>query len=1438
MARRLNTRLLVYIVIFVGVPLVVLVIAFMGGVFSRGDPTRYLAEAKVAAERQDWPQAWVAIRNAMKSGGGKDPDNQFLLAQIAMHQNPAAVAVAMQADRAALALKPTHLDAQRHLAELCLAVHFWKEAQREVDRLIALDPTYGKAYLWAAVVQMSMAEAEPIQAKKMPFYQEAVAQCKAGIEKNPDTMDLYRVLAQAYEKMGQSDKILPSFDLAITKNPTLPDGYIMKAARLMMLEKTDEAIDVLKKGIGKVGENPKLYIALGEAALRNRRAEAAREFLAKALVMDPKNESGYLRLSAMYRMDNDREKALAVVAQGLAQLPESMALKSEQTDVYLEMGNFKAAEEQMAEIARTAPDSAVLFYLRGKRALVNHQVHEAIQYLEQARAKQPSPPTRLVLARAYLAADELGAAERELDALVNDQSDLIPAWRTLAEVRFRLRDLDRASIAARRVLEANPTDTDMRMLLAQTLVLRQRVADGLKEAQTAADRDKENIDPLLLMADIYQQTQRPAEAEAMYRRALAINKQSARIYVRFAQFLKVTSQGDKLRAVLEDAKKVLTPDEYALLTGSQEELEQLLKDKVEKGTATAAEMAALARVYQVTDRVDQAKDLLRKALAKATPQSNEWQQAWQQLFSLELATESCDKAYDLIQQLKKVDPQATEVDLADAVLAMSQKNFPKAAEQLRAVTQSHKTLSQGYYLLGQVLMQMRQWEEAAGALSKALELRPQMLTARLLLGRIYYAQGNFTGAIQEAAEALKYDARFVPALELRALANAGRGDWNAACAAREDIAKLLPKHVGNLISLAALYLQRHQSEKAEEVFRRAYDLAPDNTLIVRGLADFYAETNRARLGEKIVDDYVSRHKDDSSAYVIRGEFTAKAKGPAEAEKYFRRAAEMAPNDPAPLVFLGDQYTRTGELDAAAVIYKQAIERAGGGKDVVAKRRLADTFMLQGKLGEAKTIVDDVLRANPKDVAGLVVAGRIASRQDKVDDARRYFEAALALEPNYGEAKVRLAELYAGPDPLKALQILSQIDPSDPAFEKGMLLRADINSRRVLLTEAILDLRRLLDFRPTSVPGRLALAGKYMAIRDPARATEILQQLSKERLNQDADVLVFLGDTLMVQERYADALPNYEKARALKPESTEALVGEARCLVSLKRTNDAIERIHRVMDAYPNEVWPRTALAAVYDRSGEIAKAFETLRTGLMRKEDWEAGYVLLADLLMRNKQLEEARQVLMVGLTKVPKSIPLRGGVAMIDVGAQRYDSACKILQPLAEEFQARYSRAPEKLDLLRPYFVPIRIYSLALYNLSRHEESLKWGMMLWSLEPTDVANANNMAWILATAYRDYPRASEMIAQCTRLVPNQPQVLDTAGWIAFLSGKYTEAADYLMASVKHGDNAEAHYHLARLYEATERPDEARTEYQKALKIGLSLRDKEDAQKRLGKLGGA
>ncbi|MBE3096628.1 MAG: tetratricopeptide repeat protein [Planctomycetes bacterium] len=1494
MARRLNTRLLVRLLVFVGVPVAAIVIVATSGWLRSGDPQPYIEEAKALVETGDWAPAWVAVRNAMKAGAAGDPDVQMLAGRIALKQTPPARGPALQAFRAAVALKPDFVEAQELVVQLYLGAGYWKEARAEADRLIQIAPALGDAYVWAATVEMGAAEAEPTQARKAPFYEVAVTRCRAGIDKAPDALGLYVQMAQAYDRLDRIDKDKnykkeadAAVDLAVTNNPTVADAYILKAGRLLAANKADEAADVLKAGLQAAGESARLYIVLGEVAQGRKDPDQARDFLAKALALDPKNESIYLRLSSMHRSDNDRDKALAVITQGLEQLPESKALKVEQADLFLEQGNLAGADAIITARAAEEPDAPVVSYLRGKRAFLNRQTRQAITYLEQARDRQDAmvaemrakPDTRaaalaaaeqvlrgfrLLLARAYLVAEELGAAQRELSTLLAEQPGLVGAWRTLADVQFRLHDYERAARSAKAVLDANPDDTRMRLLMAQTLVLRNRPAEALKEAQAAADRDKNSPDPLLLMADIYGDMKRPADAEAMYRRALTLGQNTLSVARLFVQYLKATNQQGKLDALARELRKTLTEEEVIELVGGPAEVERVLAARAEKADAPASASLALARLYYYTDRADQAKEMLRKALTTAKPGSPDWRQAWQQLFTLELSGDAYDKAVELVDQIKKVDPQAPELLFAEPLLALSQNKVDQAVSQLRAVCDANKTLSQAHFVLGQVLARTRQWDEAVAAMTRALELRPQLVPARLFLARIYLAQGNYTAVLAETGEALKFDPGLVAALDLKAMAHAGLGAWDQAAAAREEIARVVPKNINNLVVLGALAFHRHQPEKAEEIFTQAYRQSSDNLaeamkamqaalddkarpallaylerhkqilrVVVGALADFYIDTNRAAQGEKIVDEYVGRYKDDPQAYLLRGAFTARTAGPAEAEKYFRKAAELAPDDPSPLVLLADRFGLVGEWEKAEAVYLQAIQRAP--KNMAVKQRLAEVYLLQGKLKEAKATIDEVLQADPKDASVLVIAGRIASRLDKADEAQRYMAAALAIAPRYGEAKVRLAELYAGPDPLKALDLLAGIDPSDAAFERAMLLRADINTRRILLPEAVLDLRRLLDFRPTSVPGRLALASKYRAMREPGRAAELLQQLSRERMDKDPFFLVALGDALEIQQRYADALANYEKARALKPEYAEALVGEVRCLVAMNRTTEAETRVRDVMNKYTKEVWPRVALVALYLKIKQPDKAFDAVRTGLINRPDWEQGYVMLAELLAQDNKPADARQVLAAGLANIPKSILLRAAVATREVNDNRPEAARKILQPLAEEFQALYSRTPEKLDKLKPYMVPIRIYSLALFNLGQTDEAVKWGMMLWSLDPTDVANANNMAWVWATTYKDYGRATEMIQQCMRLLPNHPQVLDTAGWIAFLSGKHQEAADNLLASIKYGDNPEAHYHLGRVYEARERFDEARAEYQKALQMGLQVKDREDAQRRLAQL---
>ena len=1433
MARRLNKRLLLMVLIFIGVPVAVVIWAFSMGWFSAGDPKQLHEEAKKFFEQEEYAQAWIAIRNAANAGGNQDPELMFFLGQVAMKQNPPSIGQALRAFKTAVSLKPDHVEAQRHLAELYLAVRYWKEAKAEIKRLKELDPSFGKAYLWGGAVELALAAAEPLQARKVPYYEAAAASCREGIEKAPDLLELYRLLAQVYTRLEQDDKVEEVINLAVANNPTNADAYILKAGRLISLNQSDEAANVLKLAVEKTGESARLYIALGEVAIKENDIDAAKQHFVGAIAADPKDVTGYLRLASIHRLQKDREKAVNVLGQGLKELPDSTALIAQQADLYLEMNEPEKADDLIARLEKETIRPGVIEYLKGKRAMSRRHLRQAITYLEQAREKQPGPQSRLLLGRAYLSAGELGAAQRELQDLVDEHPRLTPAWRDLAQVQLRLHNFDRAGRSARVILESNPDDTEIRLLLAQTLLLRDRSNDALAEARKAAERAKDNPDPYLMMAEIHEKQNRNPEAEAMYRRAVAADKALPRVYRRFLRFFRNTKQPKKADTLIAEIKKKLPEEQVAVMTGTPAEIEKELLQRVADDTATMGDFLALARLYQLTGRNDEAKAGFAKVLAKAETSSREWRQAWQQLFLNHLGAGQYDEASKLIGQLKEVEADAPELLVADPLVLLGQGKLDEAIQLLQTVVAKHKSLSQGHFLMGQVLARQRKYDEAMVSLGKALEARPNLIPARLLLGRIYHSRGNYSGTKTETDEALRFNPRLVPALEMKAAAQAGLGDWSSALKTREEIAEIVPNNVNNLIALATLYVQQHEPAKAEEVFKQAHELAPDNALLVRTFADFYTDTKRPQKGEKIVDAYVNQHKDESNAQLARAEFTAKAAGPAEAEKYYRKAAELAPDNPYPLVLLGDQYSRLGQWAKAAEVYQEAVKRAKD--DNVPRKRLADVYMLLGKLDEAKAVIDTVLKAKPNDVAALVVAGRIAARQDKEDEAKRFMGQAMALNPNYGEAKIRLAELYAGPDPMQALDLLANVDPSDSSFEKAMLLRADINTRRVQLTEAILDLRRLLDFRPTSISGRMQLAAKYMAIKEPGRAAELLAELSKERLDRDTMLLAALGDALMRGEQYEPALAAYAKARSIQPENADALSGEVRCLVALGRKKDALDRVHHVMNTWPNEVWPRMALVALYEKTNELDKAFEALRTGLLRRQDWERGYVYLADLLVRAKQTDEARQILLTGLSKVPKSIPIRAGLAALDIGEQGAPSAVKILKPLADEFEAQYSRMPDKLSKLRPYMTSIRIYSLALYNLGQTAEALKWGMMLWSLDPTDVANANNMAWILATEHKDFIRARDMIQRCMRLVPNHPQVLDTAGWIAFLDHRHDEATENLLASIRYGDNPEARYHLGCVYEARQRPDEARAEYQKALELGLKGKDRTDAEQRLKQL---
>jgi len=84
----------------------------------------------------------------------------------------------------------------------------------------------------------------------------------------------------------------------------------------------------------------------------------------------------------------------------------------------------------------------------------------------------------------------------------------------------------------------------------------------------------------------------------------------------------------------------------------------------------------------------------------------------------------------------------------------------------------------------------------------------------------------------------------------------------------------------------------------------------------------------------------------------------------------------------------------------------------------------------GKFSEAGKLYSQVAAQNPKDYSAILQLGRIALLSNRLDEAQKWLETALALQPENADAKIILAEAFYRRDEFqKAASALNGIDVS-------------------------------------------------------------------------------------------------------------------------------------------------------------------------------------------------------------------------------------------------------------------------------------------------------------------------------------------------------------------------------------------------------------------------
>ena len=121
---------------------------------------------------------------------------------------------------------------------------------------------------------------------------------------------------------------------------------------------------------------------------------------------------------------------------------------------------------------------------------------------------------------------------------------------------------------------------------------------------------------------------------------------------------------------------------------------------------------------------------------------------------------------------------------------------------------------------------------------------------------------------------------------------------------------------------------------------------------------------------------------------------------------YRRAAEMAPQDPAPLIAAGDVLLQMGSVNEAIVSYNAALVRPGDTQG--AQVGLAKAFLKTGKPELALSPLSKALEVTPDDPKLLLLLGVTKDLAGRHWEAQAYYRDGLVRAPGNPALTVNLA----------------------------------------------------------------------------------------------------------------------------------------------------------------------------------------------------------------------------------------------------------------------------------------------------------------------------------------------------------------------------------------------------------------------------------------------
>ena len=782
-----------------------------------------------------------------------------------------------------------------------------------------------------------------------------------------------------------------------------------------------------------------------------------------------------------------------------------------------------------------------------------------------------------------------------------------------------------------------------------------------------------------------------------------------------------------------------------------------------------------------------------------------------------LALRENKKAEGLIDKALALKPEAIEVLIAKARLLESTGDVKGALVIIDKIIAINPKEGDAWSMKGDILSNQQKYKLALAAFTKAISLKKNNSGELFKRALLNMQLGDYKAAGADSRALMAKSAKHPGSNYIRGLLRYEEGNYDEAIAALSVTEPAFRQYPLALYFLASANLKKGNLDMAINQAQRFHKLSPGSVQGRKLLAMIRMQQSDFAAVQPLLEPVLASYPDDIDALNLTSNALLQEGKTSEAIELLSRVAQLQPDSAEAKVRLGAGLLMDGKGDDALQPIQSALEM--NPNIPMADMLLVLNYMKKKDYPAAIAAAEDYQKRNPDVVAPLNLLGRVYQESGKVDEARKAFQRALALDSADQGANSYLAQLaLADNDLVTARNHYRTILAANPNSHQALIQLASLDAREGQEKAMVDHLETAMAVAPTALAPRVLLARYYLAKDKPAQVPPLFATLDAQQ-QQTPEVLELMALSQLATKDGSAALFSLEQLLKSAPDSAQIRHMMAKAAAEQGNSERMLEELNRALELDENYLPARLAVAK-FALAADDTDQF-TQQMAILSKAAPDNPEVLLLQAAAAHLagDLATARKTAEKAFKLEPSSN------ALVSLGM--YEELSGAVANALKRYAAWLEKHPDD--------APVRMaYASSLMMAKQTPQSSTQYAMILQADPDNLTALNNQAWLLRETNTE--QALQYARKAAELAPDSAAVLDTLALVEYASKDYDQAQSNILRALKSApDDPSIRYHSAKIAAALKDNATARATLEKLLAANPKFPEVAEAKALLAKL---